>query len=202
MSGKLSKFILALLFVFGNGFSGAVEVEDVQSKIRGLNTNFNANFSYTSNQGDEGMIYTGKIYYQYPNKLHVQLSDGRIIATNGKYLWTYNPDTKICARQVVKEESTGGLFFFLHGGYSVQEENDRYIFKRVGNSDYEVTIKIDGSTLKTVQWKIKDEIINISFSNVVTDTSMKSSLFNYKPDPEAQLIENPLNRIAVVQGGS
>jgi len=184
----------------------ALEVDDVEGKIKGLFTSFTANFSYSSTVGDKNGesvdLYTGKIYYQYPNKLNIQISDGRVIATNGKYLWVYNPDTKICGRQAVKEENIGGLFYFLHGGYSVQEDNGRYIFQRPGSALGEVTLKVDGDILKSVQFKIKDNVnkidtvINASFSNVVTDTNIKASLFNYKPDPDAQLIENPLNRVA------
>lgn len=170
----------------------ADEIDDIRSQIKGLATNFSSSFSYSTSTGD---LYTGEIYYQYPNKLHIQLSDKRVIATNGKYLWVYEPETKICARQMVKEETSGGLFYLLKGGYTVQEENGRYIFKRPGALMHEVTIKVENSILKSIQFKVAEDIINVSFSNVVTNTGMKASLFNYKPDPDAQLIENPLNKI-------
>lgn len=171
----------------------AAEIDDIQAGIKGLYTNFTANFSYTTSSGE---LLSGKIYYQYPDKLHLRLSDGRVIATNGKFLWTYNSDTKICARQTVREQS-GGLFYFLRAGYSVQQDNGRYIFKGSGENQKEVSIKIEGGNLKSVQFKTKNDVINISFSNIVTDTSMKASLFSYKPDPEAQLVENPLNKIGM-----
>lgn len=194
MNRKIMNYTFALfsgLFLFF-ATSYAAEIGDLERRIKGLHTNFTANFSYSSSLGES---YTGKIYYQYPNKLHIQLSDGRVIATNGKFLWTYNSETRICARQVVQEESAGGLFYFLHGNYSVQEENGRYVFKRPVDDGNEITVKVEGDTVKSVQFKSAADVVNFSFSNVVTDTNMKSSLFNYKPDPEAQLIENPLNRI-------
>jgi outer membrane lipoprotein carrier protein len=192
MQKKVIKFCFILLFILGIQPREASEIDDLQNRIKGLNTSFTANFSYTSSAGE---LYTGKIYYQYPGKLHIAFSDGRVIATNGKFLWTYNSETKICARQTVREDTSGGIFYFLRGGYSVQEENGRYTFIGHGDSQNEVSIKVDGDHLKSVQFKTKDDVINVSFSNIVTDTSVKSSLFNYKPDPEAQLIENPLNRI-------
>jgi len=217
MKMKSFKVLFVFLLLWGAQPQPAIEVNDVQGKIKGLYTSFTANFSYSSSSGE---LYSGKIYYQYPDKLHIQLSDGRVIATNGKFLWTYNASTRICARQSVKPENGGGLFYFLQAGYSVHEENGRYIFKGKGDNLPEVSLKVDDGNLKSVQFKSKrrvapkntkaanefddadvagfgDDVINVSFSNMVTDTSMKASLFNYKPDPEAQLVENPLNRIGI-----
>jgi outer membrane lipoprotein carrier protein len=193
MQRKFFKFTFLLLFMLVIQPRQAAEIDDIQAGIKGLYTNFTANFSYTTSSGE---LLSGKIYYQYPDKLHLRLSDGRVIATNGKFLWTYNSDTKICARQTVREQS-GGLFYFLRAGYSVQQDNGRYIFKGSGENQKEVSIKIEGGNLKSVQFKTKNDVINISFSNIVTDTSMKASLFSYKPDPEAQLVENPLNKIGM-----
>ncbi|MDH4263127.1 MAG: outer-membrane lipoprotein carrier protein LolA [Spirochaetia bacterium] len=192
MYKKTTKFLYLLFFILIISSGDAVEIDDIQKSIKGLNTNFTASISYSSSTGE---LHVGKIYYQYPDKLHLQLSDGKVIATNGKYLWTYNSETKICARQAVTDENSGGLFYFLHGGYSVQEENGRYIFKGRGANLNEISIKVEDGNLKNVQFRTKDDVINVSFSNIITDTSMKASLFSYKPDPEAQLIENPLNKI-------
>jgi outer membrane lipoprotein carrier protein len=169
------------------------DIADIRSRIKGLDSSFTANFSYSSNTGE---IYTGKIFYEYPNKLNIQLSNGSVIASNGKYLWVFDSHNNVCSRQNVKEgEETGGLFFFLQRGYLVREDNGRYIFNNPDFALSEVSLKIEDSFLKNVQFKIKDSVINVSFSNVIINTSIKASLFNYKPGPDTQLIENPLNKI-------
>jgi len=186
-------FLFAFLLIFYAQPRQAADVADLQGQIKGLFSSFTANFSYSTSSGE---LYSGKIYYQYPDKLHVRLSDGRIIATNGRFLWTYNSASRICAKQTVLG-SAGGLFGFLQGDYTVHADNGRYTFKWRGETRSEISIKVDGGILKSVQFKSKNDVTNASFSNVVTDTSMKASLFSYKPDPDAQLIENPLNRIGL-----
>ena len=164
----------------------------LKNHIGGIFTSFSANFSYSSG---EGLVYTGKIYYEYPGKLHLKLSDGRIIATNGTYLWLFNPETMKCARQKVTMDN-GNFLGMLSAENLVSSTDTNFVFEKPGGKIREVIINTQGNMIKNARLKINENYVSVSFSNVETDIGIKASLFNYKPPTDAQLVENPLNQIA------
>lgn len=178
-------------------FSGRVSAlnEELKTELGGLFTSFTGNFNYSNSKG---AFYGGKIYYQYPNKVHIELATKKVIATNGIYLWIYNPETSVCIRQTV-EPGDMGIFSRLDESYDLRREQNRFVFEKLdilGAVEKKVVIDVENSMLKAIQIQENDETVNISFSNVETDIGIKAALFNYKPPTDAQLLENPLNKLA------
>ncbi len=155
----------------------------------GMYSSFTANFTYTSSGG---AVNSGKIYYQYPNKLHVRTSNGGVIATNGTHLWIYNPASAICARQDVGG-SSGGIIGLL-SGYEGQIRGNSYVFRKPGAYYEEVVVTVSNGMIASVRLRHEDETSVYSFSGIQLDAGIKGSLFTFKPPANAQLVENPLNR--------
>ena len=70
-----------------------------------------------------GQSYTGNFMYVAPGKLFIKFSDpnGKILVTNAKKLWLYDPSSKVCAIQNldIESESSGGITSILDG-YSAE----------------------------------------------------------------------------------
>lgn len=161
----------------------------LKSKIGGMYSSMTGNFSFTSSNG---MVTNGKIYYKYPNKLHLRTSDGGVIATNGNYLWLYNPSSMICARQDVGGGS-GGILGMIRS-YNGTVRGNTYIFRKESGGYDEIIVRVGSKTIRSVQLKKGDVTYTYSFSGVRVGSGIKASLFSYKPPPNARVIENPLNR--------
>ncbi len=162
--------------------------------LSGLFSSFAANFTYNNSQG---AFYEGKIYYQYPNKLHIELKNKKVIATNGLYLWIYNPETLVCIRQTVEAGDLGILDDLDR--FVKDEVQNRYVYEKTyssGEMEKKVVIDVENGMIQAIQIQEGKDVINISFSNIETDIGIKASLFNYKPPTDTQLLENPLNKLA------
>ncbi|MDH5719379.1 MAG: zf-TFIIB domain-containing protein [Spirochaetia bacterium] len=185
------KWIVAFsLFFNAADISSSVGIEEIKDKAKGIFSSFMADVEYRSSSG---INKKGKISYEYPDKLHIILADNSIIATNGKFLWIYNPETEICAKQEVAENS-GGIFEFLKyykGSYV--EENSQYVYKNDKRDISEIIISVDNEMLKEINFKSEEITHTFKFNEIKIGTGIKKSLFNYKPPPNAQLVENPLN---------
>ncbi|MCS6984555.1 MAG: outer-membrane lipoprotein carrier protein LolA [Leptospiraceae bacterium] len=154
---------------------------------RSLQSSFTANFNLTAS---DGYTTSGKIYYQYPNKLHIRTSDGRIVATNGVYLWLYNPSTGVCAKQEVSG-SSGGLLSLLNQ-YEIQERGSSYVLHNAQAYFEEIIITLNNQVLTSLKMRHREHILHFTFSQVELGSGIKASLFNYKPPAHVQVIENPL----------
>ncbi|MDH5716512.1 MAG: zf-TFIIB domain-containing protein [Spirochaetia bacterium] len=165
-------------------------IKDLQHKLNAFNSSFIADIKYTTSSGFNKQ---GRISYEYPDKLHISLSDNSVIATNGMFLWIYNPETQLCAKQEVAENS-GGLFSFLKDYEGrISEEEDTFIFENPGNTFQEIIIKANDEILTEITLISNEVKHTFQFLDMRVGAGIKKSLFNYKPPPNAQLVENPLN---------
>jgi len=185
-------FIL-LGLTLATGFTLA-NTGELKGEISGLYTSFSANFSYSSGTG---VVRSGKMHYQYPGNLHIQFNDGRIIASNGTFLWIYSPSNRVCAKQTLAGSGSvsGGLVGFLNR-YEVTRTQNRFVFRNPDANIEEVVVDIhqDTKMIKNLRFKTDNNVFTYSFSNINVGAGAKASLFNYKPPTDAQLVENPLNR--------
>jgi len=164
----------------------------LKDRLSGLYTSFTGKIEYRTSSG---ILKKGKISYEYPHKLHLVLADNSVIATNGIYLWIYNPETEICGKQEVAENS-GGLIGFLKNYTEIYDsEKELFVFKNDKNKHSEITLKIEKEMIKEMTLKSEELTQTILFSEVKVGTGIKGSLFNFKPPPNSQLVENPLNML-------
>ena len=161
----------------------------LKSRAGGLRSSFSANFALTTSGG---MVRSGKLYYQAPNKLHVKMSGGGVIATNGRQLVIYNPGSVVAAKQDVGGAS-GGLFSTLRS-YTGSIRGNSYVFTKPGAYYEEIVVTVRGKMIASVRMRHEDQVQTFSFSNVKVGRGIKASLFSFRPPTSVRIIENPMNR--------
>jgi len=187
------RYYFILLIVVTTAISPDVSV--LKQNLKVYFTTFVADFSYSNS---DGLLYSGKLSYQYPDKVHIKFSDGKVIASDGKFLWVYDPSTLLCAKQVLDPEKQEGLFDLLNSGFTFEQQNNRYIFTRDNGFYREIVVDVENGLFTYIRLITKDnKIMNFSFHNVQTDVGIRAGLFNYKPPTDAQLVENPLNKYSI-----
>ena len=187
--GSFATCLLCFLFIFlQDAGAQSNHLQELKSKVPGLYSRFTGNITIVANSGQ---ISSGKVYYQYPNKLRVKLASGRLIITNGKFLWMCEPSRSVCFKQDVG--GLGGGVMALLKNYESQKQGDRYVFTSTNSEKInKVIINAQESMLKSVEWSTTEGSIAVSFSNLTVGIGLKSSLFYYK-DSDTQIVENPLN---------
>ena len=187
--GSFAASILCFLFLLlQDAGAQSTHLQELKSNIAGLYSRFTGNITIIANSGQ---ISSGKVYYQHPNKLRVKLSNGRLIITNGKFLWMCEPSRSVCFKQDVG--GLGGGVMTLLKNYASQKQGDRYVFTAPNSEKIKkVIISAQDSMLKSVELSTAEGSIAVNFSNLTIGIGLKSSLFYYK-DSNTQIIENPLN---------
>lgn len=156
--------------------------------MNGLDT-FRASLSINGN-------LNGSISYKKPSSLHVKLSDGRVISANGKSLWIYSPASAIAGKQDLKGSSAGlsgllsGYENITGGGKTLRLRSDKKYYEEI------IVSMNPNNTLKSLKLKTKgsEDYTEISFSGVQINLGLPSSIFNFHPPANAQIVENPLNQ--------
>ncbi len=195
MNLNIVKLFLLIFSIAGGLFislypQSNAHIEKLKSQIPGFYSSFQGNLTFVYGSG---VVNSGKIYYQYPNKLRVKLSSGRLILTDGKFLWMCTPSKLICFKQDVDSSLSSGGIFNILDDYEGKKEFGHYIFTALeSENEKKIIMSISNKMLKSVKWKSKKNNFTVSFSNLIIGASLKSSLFYYK-DSNAQILENPLN---------
>ncbi len=186
-----SYFILLLgwLIVPFSTFAEISYVDQLKNQIAGLYSSFKGNFTLIYPSGE---IISGKIYYQYPNKLRVKLSSGGLIVTDGKFLWMCKPTKHLCFRQDVTGSDLGILSLLDTYEGKKKGKNSYSFTKSDGESNIFFFISTQNQMLKNIKYQSANNNFTINFYNLTIGTSLKSSLFYYK-NSNTQIIENPLN---------
>ncbi|PJZ50864.1 LolA family protein [Leptospira saintgironsiae] len=138
---------------------------------------------------------TGTLSYQRPNHIHVKFSDGRVIASNGRYLWFYSPSRGIVGKQDVKG-MTGGMAGLLSGYEEVTPVGGSLRLKSATRTYEEIVVTLGpDNTPRSLRMKSRStgEYTSVSFSGVQTGIGLPASLFNFGAPANAQIVENPLN---------
>ncbi len=181
-------FSAILYFSAITGIRADAALDSLRGKIGGLYSSFTANFSVA---GSSGQALSGKIYYQAPNKVHIKMSNGGIIASNGQYIVIYNPASGMAAKQDAGGTS-GGILGLLRG-YEGTVQGNRYIFRKPDTQE-QIVVSVANNMLSSVQIRRETGTVTYSFSGVNVGAGISGSLFSYKPPTSVRVIENPLNR--------
>ncbi len=154
---------------------------------------FRADVGITSS---EGGIIRGALSYQ-GGKMHLALSDGRVIAANGRHLIVYSPSTGVAGKQDMGAGG-GGLGWLLSGFETKVRGNaaeltaldpDRGVQK--------VHLRWSGDyTLQQISIRRKgsEGFLTIQISNLRSVKSFAANVFSWKPPAGSRTVENPLNQ--------
>ncbi|MCW7462072.1 LolA family protein [Leptospira limi] len=173
---------------------GSLWAEDGRDRLNAVIGKMNSLESFRASVTLNGGL-TGVVSYKSPNQLHVRFSDGRIISSNGRILWFYNPDSSIAGKQDLKGVS-GGLGGLLSGYENVTVSGRTFRLTSTTKRFNEIILVVSENDLpRVLKMKRSDEeITEIAFSGIATNIGLGTGLFNFQPPTSSQIVENPLNQ--------
>ncbi|MDZ4724862.1 MAG: outer membrane lipoprotein carrier protein LolA [Leptospira sp.] len=171
-----------------------IEAQDGKEKLNAVIAKLNSLDTFRATVTINGGL-TGVLSYKNPYQMHVRLNDGRIISANGKVLWFYSPDTSLSGRQDLKG-GTGGLAGMLSGYETVTVSGKTFRLTSPTKRYTEIILVVSDNDLpRVIKMKREDEeITEIAFSGIATNIGLGTSLFNFQPPTNSQIVENPLNQ--------
>lgn len=176
-----------LFFAPGALFAQApAQVQAVVAKMNSLG-GFRANVNIN---GQSGVLsYQG-------GRFHFQLSDGRVLASNGRSMVAYNPGSRVAGRQTAAPGG-GGLGWLLSGfeyRVSGMEAVGRAIDPGASMREVKVAWGPDNILRRlSIRYRDSETWFVISLSNVRQVSGFSTSLFSYKPPAGSRTVENPLD---------
>ncbi len=185
------KFYSSLLLLF---FTFSLPAESGEELLNSIIGTMNSFESFRANISIDGL--SGSISYKRPGSLNVKFSDGRVLSGNGRHLWIYSPARGIAGKQDLRG-LTGGLGGLL-SGYENVTSSGKVLKLKSDNKYYEEIIVsvTPNNIIKSLKLKAKgrSDFMDITFSGVQTNIGLSSSIFNFHPPANAQIVENPLNQ--------
>jgi outer membrane lipoprotein carrier protein len=185
--------ILLLTFLLCVSAS-SIYAQDGRDKLNAVISKLNSLDTFRATVTINGGL-TGVLSYKNPYQLHVRLNDGRIISANGKILWFYSPDSSLSGKQDLKG-ATGGLGGMLSGYETVTVSGKTFRLTSTSKKISEIILIVSDNDLpRVIKMKRDDEeVTEISFSGIATNIGLGTSLFNFQPPTNSQIVENPLNQ--------
>lgn len=173
--------------------TGQEAVARLRSRMFGIGT-MTGTISWSHSSG---MMYTGTFTYKAPGKIYVTFSrpPGKSIISNGRTLWTYNSESKICTIQELSGGGSGGIAGIVRGysaiaapnkvGYTIKLKNNEKRFT-------DITILVDTSfLLRRIMLKTgTGETLIVNLSDVNTGVDIKPDIFDFKVPENVQIIKN------------
>ena len=141
----------------------------------------------------------GILYYKYPNQIHIKLSDGRIIASDGTFLWFYSPLNNIAGKQQLEKEQGYGIKGLFSNYTSIKTLNPGEFKLTFSNKRLypELIFSLDQKSnflrLLIMKNKKKEMVKKFIFSNIILNLGLSTNLFSYNPNESVQVVTNPLN---------
>lgn len=187
-------FLISVPVFAQNPADPATEIRTVIRHWKNLNS-FKATLSIDGGAG----VMRGEFSYQR-GRFHLQLNDGRVVASNGRELIVYTPETQVAGKQNLDPENAGlGGPDWLNG-YSVDSSSGRTAHLVAENPSAAISeVKLRWAEDYTIQLlSIKDRKtenwLNITISNLRTVESFPANIFSWKPPAGSRTVENPLNQ--------
>jgi len=198
---KIFRITSALLFVlFFQAGLFSMTGEEALAKFRGRMAGVDKISGIITWTADSGMSYTGAFKYLAPGNIYVKFSNprGKILVSNGKKLWIYDPGSNICGIQDLTGNGSGGIYSLVNGYNAIVSEGSENHIIKLRNSDRhysEITLKVDSTFfLNKAVFRTKDgKGITFSISNVDMSPNFVKSIFDFSVPSNAQSIKNPLN---------
>ena len=203
-----AKTILALALLFTSSASGfkqrlaAQEQESIASVRKVIaklqsRVSFRANLQITLQNAAE---FTAVLSYQN-GKIHLQLNDGRVVATNGIYMIAYNPNSGVAGKQLVEEKPSGGPNWLLNvNEYNYEFPSETQALGRAQNPHnyiQQVQLEWDANyDLQRISLQRKNDLawFHLRLGEAQTITNFSPTLFSYRPPTGSRTVENVLQR--------
>ncbi len=190
---------LAALFLFGFLTPQApLEAQQVPAEIRSVVSKMSSlgSFRATVTLGSGSGGTRGVLSYS-GGKVHLKLSDGRVIASNGRSVVVYNPASRVAGKQPV---GGGGGIGWLLSGFEYRVAGNQATGRSTDPGSRLSEVKVvwgDGYILRKLSMRSRenDSWFTISLSNVRSVAGFPAALFSYKPPAGSRTVENPLNEI-------
>ncbi len=191
-------------------------VKNIQNKFASLET-YQAKFVITSERLEKKKVQQGTISYKAPGKLLLNFTSpaGQKIVCSDSTMWIYIPSLNVVAEQDLKDDD--GLFASqTHSG--LKRLFSRYHYKFDGKEQPEV--QKDGSKQYTLFLKQKEsrsgyrtlklwvsedfmilraagetasgKKVDISFSQIRTDSDLPGGMFKFDIPGQARVVKNPM----------
>lgn len=185
----LGVFLIALPLV--SVHTAPAEVRKVVSRMAGLRV-----FRATVRFGSGGAMTSGILSFQH-GKTHFKMSDGRVIAGNGRNLVIFSPSSGTAGKQSMVTGG-GGLGWIL-SGFEYTIAGNRAIGKATNPDANVQEVQIvwgNGYMLRKLGVKNKGSTkwFTIALSNVRQVGGFPSSLFSFRPPSGSRTVENPLDQ--------
>ena len=174
-----------------------LESQEVPSEIRAVVAKMNSltSFRATVQIGQGNGLASGQLSYQ-GGKVHLQMSDGRVVAGNGRSMVVYSPASRTAGKQPMAGGG-GGLGWILSGyewrvgsgnasGQAINSNATNQEVRIVWGRDY-ILRRL------SVKRKDSDSWFTIALSNVRPVGGFPAGLFSYSPPAGSRTVENPLN---------
>lgn len=153
---------------------------------------FRADISMSS----EGGVVRGALSYQ-GGKVHLQLSDGRVIASSGRHLLVYSPATRVAGKQDMGPGG-GGLGWLLNGfDTKVRGTSAELVATDPNRSVQKVQLQWGADYILrrlVVKSKNREQPLIIQLSNLRPVKSFSAGVFSWKPPAGSRTVENPRNQ--------
>jgi outer membrane lipoprotein carrier protein len=147
-----------------------------------------------------GKTFTGSFKFMAPGKIYIKFSNpsGKIVVSNGRKLWVYNPHSHICAVQDAGGLS-GGIAGMTKGYFAIvsSQSSSGYTIKLKNNDRaYSEIILVTDSTFflrKAIFKSKKGGTTAFTISNVSRSAAVLKTMFDFNVPASAQVVNNPLN---------
>jgi outer membrane lipoprotein-sorting protein len=173
--------------------TGEEAVARFKSRMNGIGT-MTGTISWSHSSG---LMYSGDFKYMAPGKIYVTFSrpPGKYIISNGRTLWVYNSESKVCNIQDLAGGVSGGIAGMVRGynaiatqsktGYTIKLRNNEKRFT-------DITILVDSSFLlrRAMLKTAIGETLIVHLSNVVTGINIRPDIFDFHIPENVQVIKN------------
>lgn len=199
---KSTKIFIAGIILFASMPAFSITGDEALTRFRARMLGLGKLTGVISWTAGSGQTMTGSFKYMAPDKIYVKFSNpsGKVVVSNGRKLWVYNPGINICGIQDLGGGSSSGGIAGLTKDYNAivtSQGSGGYTIKLKNNTAHytEIVLLVDSSfLLKKAIFKGKsDEAFSFTLSNVSTSAGVMRSLFEFSVPANAQVVKNPLN---------
>ena len=198
---KVHSIMITIFLLYGSSLfsiTGEEAVQNFQNRMRRL-SKLTGVISWSAL---DGQTYAGSFKYMAPDKIYVKFTSPteKILVSNGKTLWIYNPGTNMCGvQELAKGSNSGGIASIVSDGYTSiafsGETGYTIKLKRDDKLYREIILSVDTTyLLRGAIFKRDDKrILSFSLFDTSTNVEVNDSLFNFKVPKGVQIVKNPLN---------
>lgn len=203
----MKKILLKMLFItiFAAAFfpvpGKAVSGDEALQAFRGRMSSIGSLEGTLTMKYSSGPIQTGQFKFMSPGKFIIKFTNpsGKVICSNGRKLWVYDPSSAICGiQELIPGSMSGGIAGMLNGYMAIASSSgsDYTIkLKGTGKGYTNINILADKSfMLKKVSFfSERGEGLEVSLSNVRANPGLHAGLFEFNVPTSCLIVKDPLN---------